>query len=82
MPRELEVVPDLLMSGALAHLDNLHVDWSRPDLLLTDNQTKTILRLKSAMDFLSKLASQQNLSHVTEVRPPGRLRLLADLRRG
>jgi hypothetical protein len=27
MSRELAVVTDLVMSGALRHLDNLHVDW-------------------------------------------------------
>ena len=25
--RELEIMADLIMSGALAHLDNIHVDW-------------------------------------------------------
>ena len=25
--QEMEVIPDLVMSGALAHLDTLHVDW-------------------------------------------------------
>ena len=69
--RELEVVPDLLMSGAMAHLDNLHVDWSRPDFLLTDSQTQNVVMLKRAMEFLSMFAHQQNLSHVTEVRPQG-----------
>ena len=24
---EVEIVSDLIMSGAIAHLDNLHVDW-------------------------------------------------------
>ena len=24
---ELEIMADLIMSGALAHLDNIHVDW-------------------------------------------------------
>ena len=27
--RELDVVPDLVMSGALQHIDQLHVDWTR-----------------------------------------------------
>ena len=26
--REAEVVLDLVMSGALAHIDNIHIDWS------------------------------------------------------
>ena len=27
--RELDVVPDLVMSGALQHIDHIHVDWTR-----------------------------------------------------
>ena len=27
--RELDVIPDLVMSGALQHIDHLHVDWTR-----------------------------------------------------
>ena len=29
MSRELEVIPDLVMSGALQYIDHLHVDWTR-----------------------------------------------------
>ena len=29
LERELDVVPDLVMSGALQHIDHLHVDWTR-----------------------------------------------------
>ena len=25
--QEMEIMADLIMSGALAHLDNIHVDW-------------------------------------------------------
>ena len=25
--QEMEIMVDLIMSGALAHLDNIHVDW-------------------------------------------------------
>ena len=29
LSRELDVIPDLVMSGALQHIDHLHVDWTR-----------------------------------------------------
>jgi hypothetical protein len=29
LTRELDIVPDLVMAGALRHVDNLHVDWTR-----------------------------------------------------
>ena len=31
--RELDVIPDLVMSGALQHIDHLHVDWTRWGLM-------------------------------------------------
>ena len=27
--RELDVIPDIVMSGALQHIDHLHVDWTK-----------------------------------------------------
>ena len=27
-PKKVDIVPDLVMSGALAHIDNLMVDWT------------------------------------------------------
>ena len=33
---EVEIVSDLIMSGAIAHLDNLHVDWETMKLNMAD----------------------------------------------
>ena len=35
---EVGIVGDLIMSGALAHLDNIHVDW--PVYKLSEEDTK------------------------------------------
>merc|ERR1712038_460663 len=61
--RELDVVPDLVMSGALQHIDHIHVDWTR------DNYTDTTLidELSSAMDTLSRLGKDRTLLRTTEV---------------
>ena len=33
---EVEIVSDLIMSGAIAHLDNIHVDWETMKLNMAD----------------------------------------------
>ena len=34
---EVEIVSDLIMSGAISHLDNIHVDWDMLKLKDEDN---------------------------------------------
>ena len=36
--QEMEIMADLIMSGALAHLDNIHVDWDTLTLKEEDYQ--------------------------------------------
>ena len=37
---EIGIVGDLLMSEALAHLDNIHVDWPKYKLLEEDSKKR------------------------------------------
>ena len=37
---EVGIVGDLLMSGALAHLDNIHVDWPKYKLSEEDSKKR------------------------------------------
>jgi hypothetical protein len=66
--RERGVVPDLVMSGALAHLDNLHVDWTR-DSDTSDANTADIKNLETLMLYLTSLSTSLGLRHVPEVSP-------------
>jgi len=61
--RDLDVVPDLVMSGALQHIDHLGVDWTR------DNYTDVALvnELSSAMETLSRFGKDRRLLRTTEV---------------
>ena len=61
--KELEVIADLVMNGALRYLDNVHVDWTSDKLVDRDRVT----RLAQSMDFIYNLAREKNLSHVTEI---------------
>jgi len=61
--RELEIVPDLVMSGALQHIDNLYIDWTGDEW--TD--TAPLTELSNAMAFISTLSKNLGLNHTTEV---------------
>jgi len=63
--RELGIVPDLVMSGALQHIDNLHVDWTKDDW--TDESL--VNQLSAAMSVLTTLGTERGLAHITEVVP-------------
>ena len=45
---EVGIVGDLIMSGALAHLDNIHVDW--PEYKLSEEDSKK--RKGEAVDII------------------------------
>jgi len=61
--KEMEVIPDLVLSGALAHIDTLHVDWH----LLADWQDPEADRTKRAIEFFTHLGNRYNISHVAQV---------------
>jgi len=71
--REPEVVLDLVMSGALAHIDNIHIDWSgnvcpgkcgNSSYYTNQNEVEQLAR---AMDTLTFLGKKWTSGHVTEV---------------
>jgi len=61
--REVDVIPDLVMSGALQYIDHLHVDWTK------DGWTNVSLvdQLSKAMRILTDIAKDRGLAHTTEV---------------
>ena len=50
--QEMEIMVDLIMSGALAHLDNIHVDW---DTLTSRRRTTRNLTRTSSSSTIQKL---------------------------
>jgi len=61
--KEMEVIPDLVLSGALAHIDTLHVDWH----LQAKWQDPEVHKTKAAIEFFTHLGNRRNLSHVAQV---------------
>jgi len=61
--KEMEVIPDLVLSGALAHIDTLHVDWH----LGANWQDPEAQKTKWAIEFFTQLGNRYNISHVAQV---------------
>merc|ERR1712018_1089524 len=61
--RELDIIPDLVMSGALQHIDNLHVDWTRMSI----SDEHLLDQLSAAMSLLTTLGTERGLAHTTEI---------------
>jgi hypothetical protein len=61
--KELEIIADLVMSGVLEHLDNIHVDWTTDPY----SQYEDIEKMRNAVGFIKKIAKEKNLSHITDI---------------
>lgn len=62
--RELELLADLVMSGALEHLDNVHVDWSTDEY---SPPSEDIEKMRQAIGFITKIAKEKNLTHIADI---------------
>jgi len=60
---EMQVIPDLVLSGAIGHLDTLHVDWHT----MASWQDTEVHETKKAIEFFTHLGNRFNLSHVAQV---------------
>jgi len=70
--REMEIIPDLLLSGAIAHIDTLHVDWH----LNLKWQDPEAGKTKEAIEFFTRLGNRYNISHVAQLREGVQQKLL------
>ena len=61
--KELEIMADLVMSGALEHLVNIHVDWTSDPY----SQYEDIEKMTNAVGFITKIAKEKNLTHITDI---------------
>jgi len=57
---EMELVPDLVMSGALSHIDNIYIEWHPQE----GNKAGP---LAESMKLLVNLAEEKKLHHVTKI---------------
>ena len=61
--KELEIMADLVMSGALEHLDNIHVDWTTDPY----SEYQDIEKMRNAVGFITKIAKEKNLTHILDI---------------
>ena len=57
---EMELVPDLVMSGALSHVDNIYIEWH-------PQASDKVGPLAESMKLLVNLAEEKKLQHVTKI---------------
>ena len=57
---EMELVPDLVMSGALSHIDYIYIEWHA-------KASNKVGPLAESMKLLVKLAEEKKLHHVTKI---------------
>ena len=60
--KELEVITDLILAGALADIDEIHVDWSQQ---INDPYVDKagLTSLKTSVDILNQLGEKLDLQH-------------------
>jgi len=63
--RELELMIDMMMSGALRHVDNIHIDWPLGDKN-APYQTE-LAKVKDSFKILSDFGTQLGLEHTVEI---------------
>ena len=61
--KELEIMADLVMSGALKHIDNIHVDWTSDPY----SDYAAIESMRKAIGFITQVAKNKSLVHVTDI---------------
>jgi len=64
---ELEIIPDLVMNGALKHVDLIMVDYHYLPIHSSWVDTVRVSQMNDAISSLVKLAKDQGIPHVTEI---------------
>ena len=59
----IKQMADLVMSGALKHLDNIHVDWTTDSY----SQYLDIEKMINAVGYITKIAKEKNLTHIVDI---------------
>jgi len=58
---ELKILPDMIMTGALQHVDNLHMEWHGEASYRTGEEPKKIDKLEKAITVIAELAESEGL---------------------
>merc|ERR1719186_354109 len=64
---ELKIIPDMLVTGAFAHVDNLHMEWHGDTSYRHGKEAEKISRLAPAITALAELTESEGIEHQFQV---------------
>jgi len=64
---ELKIIPDMVVTGALNHVDNIHMEWHDESSYRTGREPQMISKLAPAITTLAKLTQSEGLEHQFEI---------------
>lgn len=64
---ELKILPDMVVTGALQHVDNIHMEWHGESSYRRGREPQMIDKLAPAITALAELSASEGLEHKFEV---------------
>eukprot|EP00090_Calanus_glacialis_P046705 TRINITY_DN9293_c0_g1_i3.p1 TRINITY_DN9293_c0_g1~~TRINITY_DN9293_c0_g1_i3.p1 ORF type:complete len:408 (+),score=106.02 TRINITY_DN9293_c0_g1_i3:68-1291(+) len=64
---ELKIIPDMLVTGAFGHVDNLHMEWHGEASYRQGREPRMISKLAPAITALAELTQSEGIEHQFEV---------------
>jgi len=64
---ELKIIPDMAVTGAFNHVDNIHMEWHDESSYRQGREPKMISKLAPAITGLAKLTQSEGLEHQFEI---------------
>jgi len=64
---ELKIVPDMAVTGSLAHVDNMHMEWHGETSYRQGREPRMISKLALAITTLAELSRSEGIEHEFEI---------------
>jgi len=64
---ELKIIPDMLVTGAFGHVDNLHMEWHGEASYRQGREPQMISKLAPAITALAELTESEGMDHKFEI---------------
>jgi len=64
---ELKIIPDMIVTGAFGHVDNLHMEWHGEASYRQGREPQMISKLAPAITALGELTQSEGIEHAFEV---------------
>merc|ERR1712106_892617 len=64
---ELKIIPDMVVTGAFNHVDNIHMEWHDESSWRQGSKPEMISKLAPAITALAELTQSEELEHKFEI---------------